>query len=144
MATARKAEAVRAQLPDAGDALLAVPLDVTDPESDQAAVDAAVGRFGCIDILVNNADAGLLAAINSIVGFATAPGWGIHASTKFAVKGCTETLHAELAPLGVHLRHGACLPCPVRTRCTTSRESARNVGFPPRELRDLHVRVRAE
>ncbi|MEV0403079.1 transposase [Actinoallomurus sp. NPDC050550] len=37
-----------------------------------------------------------------------------------------------------------CRPCPVRTQCTTSRESARNVGFPPRELRDLQVRVRAE
>ncbi|UUU36588.1 transposase [Streptomyces sp. CA-210063] len=28
--------------------------------------------------------------------------------------------------------------------CTNSRESTRNVGFPPRELRDLQVRVRAE
>jgi transposase len=37
-----------------------------------------------------------------------------------------------------------CQPCPVRTRCTTSRESARNVGFPPRELRDLQIRVRGE
>jgi hypothetical protein len=37
-----------------------------------------------------------------------------------------------------------CQPCPVRTRCTTSRESARNVGFPPRELRDLQIRVRTE
>jgi hypothetical protein len=33
---------------------------------------------------------------------------------------------------------------PGRTQCTTSRDSARNVGFPPRELRDLQVRVRAE
>lgn len=39
---------------------------------------------------------------------------------------------------------GQCQPCPVRTRCTTSRDSARTVGFPPRELRDLQVRVRAE
>ncbi|MGP3949583.1 transposase [Streptomyces sp. 7N604] len=37
-----------------------------------------------------------------------------------------------------------CQPCPVRTRCTTSRESVRNVGFPPRELLDLQIRVRAE
>lgn len=35
-----------------------------------------------------------------------------------------------------------CQPCPDRPRCTNSR--ARNVGFPPRELRDLQVRVRAE
>ncbi|MER5915491.1 transposase [Streptomyces sp. NPDC001982] len=37
-----------------------------------------------------------------------------------------------------------CQPCPVRTQCTTSRESARNAGSPPQELRDLQVRVRAE
>lgn len=49
------------------------------------------------------------------------------------------------APLIVaRFTKGQCQPCPVRTRCTTSRESARNVGFPPRELRDLQVRVRTE
>ncbi|MHC3534393.1 transposase, partial [Streptomyces sp. DT7] len=37
-----------------------------------------------------------------------------------------------------------CRPCPVRTRCTTTADSARSVGFPPRELRDLQLRVRAE
>ncbi|MFC9545857.1 transposase [Streptomyces sp. NPDC056956] len=37
-----------------------------------------------------------------------------------------------------------CHPCPARTQCTTSREGARNVGFPPRELRDLQLRIRAE
>jgi hypothetical protein len=39
---------------------------------------------------------------------------------------------------------GQCRPCPVRTRCTTTREGARTVGHPPRELRDLQLRVRAE
>ncbi|MFE7333209.1 transposase, partial [Streptomyces sp. NPDC057565] len=37
-----------------------------------------------------------------------------------------------------------CRPCPVRTRCTTTADSARTVGFPPQELRDLQLRVRAE
>ncbi|WP_329379403.1 transposase [Streptomyces sp. NBC_01716] len=37
-----------------------------------------------------------------------------------------------------------CRPCPVRTRCTTTAGSARTVDFPPRELRDLQLRVRAE
>ncbi len=36
-----------------------------------------------------------------------------------------------------------CQPCPDRSRCTSSSD-ARNVGFPPRELRDLQIRVRAE
>jgi hypothetical protein len=49
------------------------------------------------------------------------------------------------APLIVaRFTKGQCQPCPVRTRCTTSRESARNVGFPPRELLDLQVRARAD
>ena len=37
------------------DDLLAVALDVTDPASAQAAVAAALDRFGRIDVLVNNA-----------------------------------------------------------------------------------------
>ncbi|WP_307825290.1 transposase [Streptomyces sp. M2CJ-2] len=49
------------------------------------------------------------------------------------------------APLIVaRFTKGQCRPCPDRPRCTSSRESARNVGFPPRELRDLQVRVRTE
>ncbi|GGZ19619.1 hypothetical protein GCM10010327_58400 [Streptomyces nitrosporeus] len=35
-------------------------------------------------------------------------------------------------------------PCPARTQCTSTADSARTVGFPPRELRDLQLRVRAE
>ncbi|MDX3434389.1 transposase [Streptomyces sp. ME01-18a] len=35
-------------------------------------------------------------------------------------------------------------PCPARTQCTTNADSARTVGFPPRELRDLQLCVRAE
>lgn len=35
-----------------------------------------------------------------------------------------------------------CCPCPVRSRCTSTVDSARTVGTPPRELRDLQLRVR--
>ncbi|MEU2674481.1 transposase [Streptomyces sp. NPDC007164] len=37
-----------------------------------------------------------------------------------------------------------CRPCPARTQCTTTADSARTVGFPPREPRDLQLHVRAE
>src|SRR4051795_1894555 len=52
--TARDAAKVTAALGE-HDNLLAVSLDITDPVAGQAAVDAAVGRFGRIDTLVNNA-----------------------------------------------------------------------------------------
>jgi NAD(P)-dependent dehydrogenase (short-subunit alcohol dehydrogenase family) len=54
VATGRNPERVSAAL-GAHDDLLAVQLDVTNPTDAQAAVQAAVERFGRIDVLVNNA-----------------------------------------------------------------------------------------
>ncbi len=54
VATARNADAVTEAVGEADD-LLAVELDVTDPAAAEAAVAAAVERFGRIDVLVNNA-----------------------------------------------------------------------------------------
>jgi len=123
--------------------LLPVALDVTSEAQSAAAVDAALARFGRIDVLVNNAGFGLLGAveeatsdevrrlyetnvfgllnvtravlpsmrargrghvinISSLGGYRSAAGFGVYCSTKFAVEGLTEALHAELAPLGIH------------------------------------------
>jgi NAD(P)-dependent dehydrogenase (short-subunit alcohol dehydrogenase family) len=54
VATARNTNTVTAALGQADD-LLAVKLDVTDPADAQATVQAAVERFGRIDVVVNNA-----------------------------------------------------------------------------------------
>jgi NAD(P)-dependent dehydrogenase (short-subunit alcohol dehydrogenase family) len=140
--TARDTASV-AGLADAhGDRALAVRLDVTDPESVAAAVEAAEKEFGRIDVLVNNAGYGYLAAveegedaavralydtnvhgvvtvlkavlpgmrarrsgrivnISSFGGLAAFAATGHYHATKFALEGLSESLAAEVAPLGI-------------------------------------------
>jgi len=124
------------------DALLPVALDVTSESSVASAVEAALARFGRIDVLVNNAGYGLIGAVeetsaedvrrlyetnvfglltvtravlpvlrkqrsghvmnlSSVGGYRSGAGFGVYCSTKFAVEGISEALHAELAPLGI-------------------------------------------
>ena len=54
VATARNADGVTTALGKDED-LLSVALDVTDPAAPEAAVEAALDRFGRIDVLINNA-----------------------------------------------------------------------------------------
>ncbi|WP_030178810.1 oxidoreductase [Streptomyces sp. NRRL S-813] len=63
VATARKPEDVQDALSEHGDSLLAVALDVTDEAQAREAAEAAVERFGTIDVLVNNAGRGVLGAV---------------------------------------------------------------------------------
>lgn len=63
VATARRADEIPARLPNPGDALLAVDLDVTNADQVDQAVQSAVDAFGRIDVLVNNAGRGLLGAV---------------------------------------------------------------------------------
>ncbi|MFI7347316.1 oxidoreductase [Streptomyces sp. NPDC049936] len=121
---------------------LALTLDVTDAPSVDAAVRAAEEEFGRIDVLVNNAGYGYLAAIeegedaavralydtnvhgvvtvlkavlpgmrarhsgrvvnvSSFGGLAAFAATGYYHATKFALEGLSESLAAELAPLGI-------------------------------------------
>lgn len=60
VATGRQRSAINDQLGPDSDRLLSIPLDVTAADRVQAAVDAAVSRFGSVDVLVNNAGYGHL------------------------------------------------------------------------------------
>jgi NAD(P)-dependent dehydrogenase (short-subunit alcohol dehydrogenase family) len=63
VATARNASALTNLVSTHGDAVLAVALDVTKPDQIASAISAAEDRFGCIDVLVNNAGYGYFGAI---------------------------------------------------------------------------------
>ncbi|WP_326835634.1 SDR family NAD(P)-dependent oxidoreductase [Amycolatopsis rhabdoformis] len=66
VATARTVEALKDLDERYGEHLLRFPLDVTDPARAEAAVAAAVERFGRLDVVVNNAGYANLAPIEEV------------------------------------------------------------------------------
>jgi NAD(P)-dependent dehydrogenase (short-subunit alcohol dehydrogenase family) len=144
VATARSPQALAALVATAPDRVAPVALDVARPEQIRAAVEAAVARFGRIDVLVNNAGYGIVGAveetsdpelravmetmffgavaltrevlpllraqksgaivqISSMGGITTAPGFGAYCAAKHALEALSESLAAEVGPLGVQV-----------------------------------------
>jgi NAD(P)-dependent dehydrogenase (short-subunit alcohol dehydrogenase family) len=64
--------------------------------------------FGLLDVTravlpgMRKQRAGHIINFSSLGGYASAAGFGVYCSTKFAVEGITEALHGEPAPLGIH------------------------------------------
>jgi NAD(P)-dependent dehydrogenase (short-subunit alcohol dehydrogenase family) len=91
---------------NAGRGLLGAVEEASDAAA-RAVYDANV--FGSLNVIravlptLRAQRSGHIINLSSIGGFVGSPGWGIYCSTKFAVEGFSESLHHELAPLGIRV-----------------------------------------
>jgi 3-oxoacyl-[acyl-carrier protein] reductase len=112
-----------------GQTVLAIPADVSAPESATALVEATVESFGRLDILVTNAGgpppgqfldftvedwekAGAILAMTSITVKQPLPNLVLSNSLRLGVTGLVKTLADELAPFGIRVN----AICPGWTR----------------------------
>lgn len=152
--TARDLSKVEDLVSGAEEHTLALALDVTDSGTIKEAVDAALEKFGTIDVLVNNAGYGYQSSVEegedaeiraqfdanvfglfamtravlptmrkagsghiinvtSVAGIIGFPGSGYYSASKHAVEGWSDSLLAEVGPLGIQV---TCVePGPFRT-----------------------------
>lgn len=144
VATARRPEALDDLVRSAPERVVALPVDVTRPETGREAVAQTLDRFGRLDVLVNNAGYGTVGAVEeidpadlrtvmetmffgpvaltqavlphmraqrfgaivqmtSMGGQVTAPGFGAYCAAKFALEAISESLAAEVEPLGIRV-----------------------------------------
>ena len=93
VATARKPEQIADLTHNHPETALALALDVTDDNAVDAAVDAAIKRFGKIDVVVNNAGYGLAGAIEEASEDEYMP---VFETTLFGLIGVTRTILPHL------------------------------------------------
>jgi len=97
----------------AGGRAIGVACDVTNGDARKALVDAAIGQFGKVSILVNNAGGGAILNISSMAGENKNVRMASYASSKAAENHLTRNIAFDLGPKGI--RVNAIAPGAIKT-----------------------------